>query len=167
MDNTAKSAVITHRKKSGTGSRIEILDFYFFTAIIADYLYSGFSAMKLITCNASAGISGFPSPAVDYIELPLSLDQQLVEHPSSTLKRGMTLKQTSNRSFPPAIFLIGAVISDRLSPWNLILIPWRLAFWLSTTETSNTKRIIQFIGDTQITRNRVDLTPFSVISNFI
>jgi len=42
VDNTAKSAAITHRKKSGTGSRIEILDFYFFTAIITDYLYSGF-----------------------------------------------------------------------------------------------------------------------------
>ena len=43
VDNTAKSAAITHRKKSGTGSRIEILDFYFFTAIITDYLYSDFS----------------------------------------------------------------------------------------------------------------------------
>jgi hypothetical protein len=42
VDNTAKNAVITHRKKSGTGSRIEILDFIFFTAIITDYLYSGF-----------------------------------------------------------------------------------------------------------------------------
>ncbi|GIU11949.1 translesion error-prone DNA polymerase V autoproteolytic subunit [Shewanella glacialipiscicola] len=40
--------------------------------------------MKLITCNASAGISGFPSPAADYVELPLSLDQLLVDHPSST-----------------------------------------------------------------------------------
>jgi DNA polymerase V len=40
--------------------------------------------VKLITCNASAGISGFPSPAADYLELPLSLDMLLVEHPSST-----------------------------------------------------------------------------------
>lgn len=40
--------------------------------------------MKLIICHASAGISGFPSPAADYVELPLSLDPLLVEHPSST-----------------------------------------------------------------------------------
>jgi hypothetical protein len=42
--------------------------------------------MKLLTCNASAGISGVPSPAADYVELPLSLDQLLVEHPSSLRK---------------------------------------------------------------------------------
>ncbi len=33
---------------------------------------------------ASAGITGFESPASDYRQLPLSLDELLVEHPSAT-----------------------------------------------------------------------------------
>jgi len=40
--------------------------------------------MKLIPITASAGITGFESPASDYLQLPLSLDSLLVEHPSAT-----------------------------------------------------------------------------------
>lgn len=40
--------------------------------------------MKFILITASAGITGFESPASDYLQLPLSLDALLIEHPSST-----------------------------------------------------------------------------------
>ena len=40
--------------------------------------------MKVIPISASAGITGFESPAADYKQLPLSLDELLVEHPSAT-----------------------------------------------------------------------------------
>lgn len=40
--------------------------------------------MKLIPIYASAGISGFESPALEYLQLPLNLDALLIEHPSAT-----------------------------------------------------------------------------------
>lgn len=40
--------------------------------------------MNIIPIFASAGITGFESPASDYRQLPLSLDELLVEHPSAT-----------------------------------------------------------------------------------
>ena len=40
--------------------------------------------MKIIPIAASAGITGFESPASDYQQLPLSLDALLIEHPSAT-----------------------------------------------------------------------------------
>ncbi|PKH02024.1 peptidase [Psychromonas sp. MB-3u-54] len=40
--------------------------------------------MKFIPIYASAGITGFESPASDYLQLPLSLDALLIEHPSAT-----------------------------------------------------------------------------------
>jgi DNA polymerase V len=40
--------------------------------------------MKIIPITASAGITGFESPASDYLQLPLSLDALLIEHPSAT-----------------------------------------------------------------------------------
>lgn len=40
--------------------------------------------MNVIPIVASAGITGFESPAADYLQLPLSLDELLVEHPSAT-----------------------------------------------------------------------------------
>ncbi|NAZ53263.1 translesion error-prone DNA polymerase V autoproteolytic subunit [Vibrio toranzoniae] len=40
--------------------------------------------MKLIPIPASAGITGFESPAEEYHQLDLSLDELLVERPSST-----------------------------------------------------------------------------------
>ncbi|WP_028768968.1 LexA family protein [Shewanella fidelis] len=40
--------------------------------------------MNIIPILASAGITGFESPATDYRQLPLSLDELLIEHPSST-----------------------------------------------------------------------------------
>jgi DNA polymerase V len=40
--------------------------------------------MKVIPILASAGITGFESPATDYLQLPLSLDALLIEHPSAT-----------------------------------------------------------------------------------
>ncbi|CZF77180.1 LexA repressor [Grimontia celer] len=40
--------------------------------------------MNVIPIFASAGITGFESPASDYRQLPLSLDELLVEHPSAT-----------------------------------------------------------------------------------
>lgn len=47
------------------------------------FLYSDL-IMKFIPITASAGITGFESPASDYLQLPLSLDSLLVEHPSAT-----------------------------------------------------------------------------------
>lgn len=43
-----------------------------------------FDRMNVIPIFASAGITGFESPASDYRQLPLSLDELLVEHPSAT-----------------------------------------------------------------------------------
>ena len=40
--------------------------------------------MKIIPIYASAGVTGFESPAADYLQLPLSLDELLIEHPSAT-----------------------------------------------------------------------------------
>lgn len=40
--------------------------------------------MNFIPITASAGITGFESPACDYLQLPLSLDALLIEHPSAT-----------------------------------------------------------------------------------
>ncbi|UJF17728.1 translesion error-prone DNA polymerase V autoproteolytic subunit [Vibrio sp. SS-MA-C1-2] len=40
--------------------------------------------MKFIPIPASAGISGFESPASEYKQLNLSLDDLLISHPSST-----------------------------------------------------------------------------------
>jgi len=40
--------------------------------------------MKYIPIAASAGITGFESPASEYVQLPLSLDALLIEHPSAT-----------------------------------------------------------------------------------
>lgn len=46
------------------------------------YSYSDF--MKVIPILASAGITGFESPAAEYAQLGMSLDELLVEHPSAT-----------------------------------------------------------------------------------
>ena len=40
--------------------------------------------MKFIPIAASAGITGFESPASDYLQLPLNLDALLIEHPSAS-----------------------------------------------------------------------------------
>lgn len=40
--------------------------------------------MKVIPIFAEAGISGFESPAAEYKELGLSLDQLLIKHPNAT-----------------------------------------------------------------------------------
>jgi len=40
--------------------------------------------MKVIPILASAGLTGFESPAAEYSQLPLSLDELLIEHPSAT-----------------------------------------------------------------------------------
>ncbi|MDF5168636.1 translesion error-prone DNA polymerase V autoproteolytic subunit [Vibrio parahaemolyticus] len=40
--------------------------------------------MRVIPISASAGITGFESPAAEYTQLDLDLDQLLVEHPSAT-----------------------------------------------------------------------------------
>jgi len=40
--------------------------------------------MRVIPISASAGITGFESPASDYSQLPLSLDELLIVHPSAT-----------------------------------------------------------------------------------
>ncbi len=37
--------------------------------------------MKVIPIYAEAGISGFESPAAEYKELGLSLDQLIIKHP--------------------------------------------------------------------------------------
>lgn len=40
--------------------------------------------LKVIPVHAQAGISGFQSPAAEYRELKLNLDELLIEHPSAT-----------------------------------------------------------------------------------
>lgn len=40
--------------------------------------------LRFIPLVAQAGITGFESPAAEYTELGISLDQLLVEHPSAT-----------------------------------------------------------------------------------
>ncbi|WP_133406745.1 LexA family protein [Parashewanella tropica] len=40
--------------------------------------------MKIIPIFAQAGITGFESPAAEYSQLALSLDELLIEHPSAT-----------------------------------------------------------------------------------
>nr|MBF4401080.1 S24 family peptidase [Vibrio anguillarum] len=40
--------------------------------------------MKVIPIFAHAGITGFESPAEEYTQLTLDLDQLLIEHPSAT-----------------------------------------------------------------------------------
>ena len=40
--------------------------------------------MKVIPIAVQAGITGFESPAAEYTQLPLSLDELLVEHPNAT-----------------------------------------------------------------------------------
>lgn len=40
--------------------------------------------MNVIPISASAGITGFESPAAEYSQLAFDLDELLIEHPSST-----------------------------------------------------------------------------------
>ena len=40
--------------------------------------------MNVILISASAGITGFESPAAEYSQLPIDLDELLIEHPSAT-----------------------------------------------------------------------------------
>ncbi|MCA2015598.1 translesion error-prone DNA polymerase V autoproteolytic subunit [Vibrio tritonius] len=40
--------------------------------------------MNVIPISASAGITGFESPAAEYSQLPIDLDELLIEHPSAT-----------------------------------------------------------------------------------
>ena len=40
--------------------------------------------MNVIPISAHAGITGFESPAAEYRQLSLNLDELLVEHPSAT-----------------------------------------------------------------------------------
>ncbi|MFV8456178.1 LexA family protein [Vibrio owensii] len=40
--------------------------------------------MKVIPISACAGITGFESPAAEYRQLSLDLDELLIEHPSAT-----------------------------------------------------------------------------------
>jgi DNA polymerase V len=40
--------------------------------------------MLVIPILASAGITGFESPAAEYLQLSLSLDDLLIEHPNTT-----------------------------------------------------------------------------------
>lgn len=47
-------------------------------------MYSYFDSMKVIPILASAGITGFESPAAEYTQLGMDLDELLIEHPSAT-----------------------------------------------------------------------------------
>lgn len=40
--------------------------------------------LKFIPLKAQAGITGFESPATEYVQLGLDLDQLLIDHPSAT-----------------------------------------------------------------------------------
>jgi len=40
--------------------------------------------MNIIPISASAGITGFESPAAEYSQLTCTLDEILIDHPSST-----------------------------------------------------------------------------------
>jgi DNA polymerase V len=53
-------------------------------AIIARYVSAWGATMRIIPITASAGITGFESPAAEYLQLGLSLDDILIEHPSAT-----------------------------------------------------------------------------------
>jgi hypothetical protein len=44
--------------------------------------------LKFIPIRAQAGISGFESPATEYAELELTLDQILIDHPAATYLAG-------------------------------------------------------------------------------
>lgn len=48
------------------------------------YKFTVVIVMKVIPLNIEAGISGFESPAAEYKELGLSLDQLLIIHPDAT-----------------------------------------------------------------------------------
>jgi len=59
--------------------------------------------MNIIPISASAGITGFESPAAEYHQLACTLDEILIEHPSATFigkactKRGrIFLEKLSN-----------------------------------------------------------------------
>jgi len=51
---------------------------------LAVQIYSEFFDVKVIPIYIEAGISGFESPAAEYKELRLSLDELLIENPSAT-----------------------------------------------------------------------------------
>ena len=54
-----------------------------------------FIIMRIIPLYASAGITGFESPAAEYTQLDLSLDELLIEHPNATflgLARGDSMQ---------------------------------------------------------------------------
>lgn len=48
------------------------------------YLYTVYFCMKVIPIFVHAGITGFESPAEEYTQLALDLDQLLIEHPCAT-----------------------------------------------------------------------------------
>lgn len=47
------------------------------------YSYHVIPMLKFIPIRAQAGITGFESPAAEYTQLELSLDQILIDHPSA------------------------------------------------------------------------------------
>lgn len=59
-----------------------------------------FNVMKVIPIYIEAGISGFESPAAEYKELGLSLDQLLIRHPNATFI-GQASGQSTNLSDCP------------------------------------------------------------------
>lgn len=48
------------------------------------YSIFGLFMLKFIPLKAQAGITGFESPAAEYVQLGLDLDRLLIEHPSAT-----------------------------------------------------------------------------------
>jgi DNA polymerase V len=57
---------------------------YFYNSLDILFLFTVVFVMKVIPLMAEAGISGFESPAAEYKELGLSLDQLLIIHPDAT-----------------------------------------------------------------------------------
>lgn len=57
---------------------------YFYNSLDILFLFTVVFIMKVIPLMAEAGISGFESPAAEYKELGLSLDQLLIIHPDAT-----------------------------------------------------------------------------------
>jgi DNA polymerase V len=57
---------------------------YFYNDLGILFLFTVVVVMKVIPIMVEAGISGFESPAAEYKELGLSLDQLLIIHPDAT-----------------------------------------------------------------------------------
>lgn len=70
--------------------------------------------MKVIPIYASCTISGFESPAAEYLELPLSLDQLLIAHPNASfIGRAQGESMLGVGIFPDDLLLVDRAIEAK------------------------------------------------------